>query len=82
MHMGHKLEIPSKQSLERAGIMCNFQSVIKEYPKLFELKAWGEVLLTKISHLFNTHYRLPHSCLPLQTLRGFLGFNLLFSIAI
>lgn len=46
MKMGHKLEILSKQSLERAGIMCNFQSVIKEYLKPFELKAWGDVLLT------------------------------------
>lgn len=80
--MGHKLEIPPNQSLERAGIRCNFQTVIKEYPKLSELKAWGDVLLTQISHLFNTRYRLPDSCLPLQTLRGFLGFNLLFSIAI
>lgn len=49
--MGHKLEKPPTQSLERAGIMSNVQSVIKEYPKLFELKAWGGVLSTQISFI-------------------------------
>lgn len=44
----------------------------KEYPKLFELKARGEVLLTQISNLFNTHYRLPDSS-ALANFEGVLG---------
>lgn len=44
-----------------------------EHPTLFELKAQGEVLLTQISNLFNTYYRVARFLSALAKFEGVPG---------
>lgn len=45
----------------------------KENPKRSELKAQGEVLLTQISNLFNTYYRVARFLSALAKFEGVPG---------
>lgn len=65
---GHNTSKPAKRKSRYA---IEVSKCSKEHPKLFELKAQGEVSLTQISNLFNTYWRgCPISVCPCKVWGG------------